>query len=93
METKQIFAEIIKEEVKPVLEAALFETILPKVEVRIEKLIEEKSEKLVDGLLTKMTSLIPGKIDDAFVAARAPELKAFAKAYLLGQAEKISDKV
>lgn len=90
---KETVAIIVKEEVVPVLDSALKESILPKLELRIEKLIEEKSDAVVDMLLGKMAALIPGKLDDAFIAARAPELKAAAKAYLLGYAEKISDKV
>lgn len=63
--------------------------ILGVLEGAVEQVIEQKSDLLVDAILKKLTSLIPGNFDDALAAANAPAIKAEAKAFFLGVAEKI----
>ncbi len=77
-----------KETIKKILDA-----VAPQIEVAAEGLIIAKSDIAVDFLLGKLTELIPGNIDNAVAASVAPKLKEELKAYLLAQAEKISDKV
>lgn len=72
---------------------ALDEVIKPAVEIEVEKLIEAKSDKVVDIVFAKLKEVIPGNFEDGFVEKYAPKVKADVKAALLAEAEKISDKV
>lgn len=71
----------------------LKEGILAKVEVEIEKYIEEKCDAAVEAGMAKLAALIPGQIDDILLEKIKPEVKASIKAELLKQAEKISPNV
>lgn len=72
----------------------IFADILaPMIEVEAKKAIEKESDKLVDKVFAKVTELIPGKLDDSIAEGIKPKVKEDVKAYLLGEADKISDKV
>lgn len=62
-------------------------------ELGLEAFVEKAYEPVVDELLKKLAEVIPGKIDDAVIDMAGPSLKIAAKAALLAQIEKISDKV
>lgn len=79
--------------IKERIAAALKDLVAPAVEIEVKKQVEAHSDEYVDLLLAKMASLIPGNFDDNMIAQVAPKLKADMKAYLLAQADKISDKV
>jgi molybdopterin converting factor small subunit len=63
---------------------------LAAVEAAVKKMIEDKSDEIVEKLLSGLAEKIPGKFDDAFIEGLKPEVKADIKAFLLEQAEKIS---
>lgn len=63
------------------------------LEPQVEKLIQDKSDMIVDLALGKLEQLIPGKLDDLALEAAKPEIKDHVKKFLLAEAEKISDRV
>lgn len=83
----------MNEQVKKFLDQAV-EELKAKVEVEIEKLINDKCDGAVDAGLkkleeaAKMNPLVVGILESS-----KPKIKEEMKKFLLGQAEKISDKV
>lgn len=71
---------------------AIVEKLLPLIEVEVEKIVEAKSDALVDALGEELKKLLPD-LGDMAVDAVIPKLKPLAKAFLLAQAEKISPAV
>lgn len=67
--------------------------LLVAIELAVEKVIEAKSDVFADSLLAKLAESIPGQLDDAIIEKVKPQVKEELKKFLLGQAEKISDKV
>ena len=63
--------------------------VLSAVEVIVKQQIAKESDNIVDLILKKLTTLIPGSIDDALAAANAPAVKAAVKAELLKLADLI----
>jgi len=70
--------------------AKVKELVLPAIEIEVKKQIELNADKAVDIVLEKLKELIPGHVEDGFIALNAPKLKEVVKAKLLEVAEKIS---
>lgn len=85
--------EIVKKELIEKAKAFVENVALPQIEVALEKEIEAKADGIVEMVLNKVEALIPGPWDNMVIDPAKPKLKADVKAYLLAQAEKISDKV
>lgn len=85
--------EIVKKELIEKAKAFVENVALPQIEVALEKEIEAKADGIVEMVLNKVEALIPGPWDNMVIDPARPKLKADVKAYLLAQAEKISDKV
>lgn len=92
MNIKEIVAKVV-EQVKTYLENGLETILKPAVELEVKKRIEAESDKYVDVVLEKAKALIPGTFDDVVIEGQKPKLKADVKAFLLAEADKISDKV
>lgn len=72
------------------------EQVLDVVEDVVEKVVDAnaaKVDQVVDLVLAKLCQLIPGKIDDALAAEKAPEIKAYVHAQLDKLVDKIDGKV
>lgn len=65
----------------------------PALEAYAIKLIEAKSDLLVDKVAELVKTSIPGPFDDNYINANIDKVKADVKASLLAEAGKISDKV
>lgn len=72
------------------LQDKIKELVLPAIEGIAKEQINAHSDEVVDMLLKKLQELIPGHIEDAFIALEGPKLKLSVKEFLLSQADKIS---
>ena len=66
--------------------------ILAAVEVAVEKVIEAKSDEVVEQIILRIEEKTPGWVD-SLLEEKKVEIKAAIKGELLKLAEKISDKV
>ena len=78
---------------KKELAEKVIEALAPQIEVIVEKAVADHTDKVIDLALEKLTTLIPGTLDNVLAASIAPKLKEEVKAILLAKAELISDKV
>lgn len=85
--------DVVKAELIEKAKVFVENVVLPQIEVALEKEIEAKADGIVEMVLTKIEALIPGPWDNMVIDPAKPKLKADVKAYLLAQAEKISEKV
>lgn len=81
------------ETIKAKLQELFISALAPMIEVEVKKQIESESGKVVDFILAKITTAIPGDFDDKLADSIKPKLKEDFKAFLLQEADKISDKV
>lgn len=75
------------------MDEKIVEEVKAALEVSLEQVVEKAADPIIDLLLKEVALLIPGGVDDAIIAAMAPQIKKLAKELVLAEIEKISAKV